>query len=202
MKRNLLFSLLLLLFMNSCKQIMLWNYGITRPKAETPESLLIFLAKLNQPADEMYIFKDSASYLRCMEDSIFHKNILNSMFFTKDGMLDQFKDSSICQWSAGYYIKSLKNDTTYHVDRRYRYQDILSNFHSLRDQQRSLNADSVYDFIAFVTWGKFAGKLNERQFIADDFASANWHARIRVVFLNCDAMKSWKLDKNRLLTFK
>lgn len=202
MVKKLLLGLALILTLSSCKQIILWKYGITRPKEETPESLLVFLAKMNQPADEIYIFKDSVSYLRCMDDSIFHKNILNSMFFTKDGILDKFKDSSLCQWSGGYYIKSLRNDTIYHINKSYRYQDILSEFRPLKDQQRPLNADSVYDFIALVTWGKFAGKLNERQFITDDFAASNYHSRIRVIFLDCDVMKSWNLNKNKFLSIK
>lgn len=202
MIKKLLFLWIVSVFLSSCKQIIFWKYGIHRPQAETTESLQDFLLKMNQPAEDVYIFKDSASYLQCMNDPLFHHNILNSMFFTREGILDQFKDSVLCQWSAGYYIKTLRSDTEYHINKNYRYQDILFNFRPFKDQKKSLKTDSIFDFIALVTWGKFAGKLNERQFIADDFAAANYHARIRVVYLNCDALKSWNLDKKKILVFK
>ena len=197
MKKPLIIIILLPIFFGSCKQLILKSQGITKPKTETPESVLEFVDKWKEEPITVYLFKDSTAYKKFMRTPVYKKNLPGTVFFNEKGMLNHLIDSTKCQWSGGYYTSKLKSDTSYQVDTNYRYQEILSSLTPLKKGEYKEN----FDFTVIVTWAVFLGKYNERQFIVSKAARENKNARIRVILLNIDTQKSWNLQKDKTLKF-
>lgn len=197
MKQKYLFILLIPLILGGCKQIILKSQGITKPKPETPESVLEFVNKWKEDPGTVYLFKDSTAYKKFMRTSVYKKNLPGTVFFNEKGMLNHLIDSTKCQWSGGYYTSRLKSDTTYQADTNYTYQKILSSLIPLKVEENKEN----FDFTVIVTWAVFLGKYNERQFSVSQAARENKKARIRVILLNIDTQKSWNLQKDKGLKF-
>lgn len=109
----------LILITSSCKEIMMMRYGIHQPREETPESIFSFMEKMDYPNENTFVFKDSSAFYACLRDSVFRNNALGTLFFSPQGLLDNYKDTSRCQWPGGYFIRNLKHDTIYHADTGY-----------------------------------------------------------------------------------
>lgn len=195
-------SLLLILFFGSCVTMIKWKYGIHNPREETPATILGFLKKMNRSDCDVFLFSDSASYCHYLGDPRFRKNLIGSLFFNEKGLMFNVKDSVRCQWSAGYFVRNLKTDTVYETDNTFRYQDLLKQLTPLSGDAIPADSTSRFDFVTVITWATFAGKLNERLFAVAEAARENKHARIRIVFLNFDMQKSWKLNSRQKLVIK
>ena len=196
--KKLSFCLIILsIFFSGCKQLIYWKYGIKNPKPETPESILGFIKKWKQDSQETYIFKDSSAFFRYMNDPVYKKNLLGSMFYNEKGLLINFKDSTKCQWSAGYFVSRLRADTLYQTDTTYKYQEILADLIPVRAPDSPVRHDSSYDYTVIITWAKYLGKYNERLFVASESVNENNKAKIRLILLNIDMQKSWNLRKDQ-----
>jgi hypothetical protein len=195
-------SLMVILSLAGCKQIVMWRYGMHEPREETPASVAAVLKSLGKPADNVYLFRDSAGYCRYMDDSVFHRNLLGALFFTDRGLMYNYKDPASCQWSAGRFIGSLRADTAYAVDTGYRYQDLLKVIVPLEPGVGEAPAAGAFDYTVVITWGCFLGRYNERLFMADSAAAVNTRARIRVICLCADMMKAWSLRDDQKLKFR
>jgi hypothetical protein len=60
---------------------------------------------------------------------------------------------------------------------------------TLTSRQRS-------DYTIILTWAKYFGKFNNRQFLMEKVACQNTKARIRVIFLNTDIQETWNMAKH------
>jgi hypothetical protein len=197
MKKMLCFSVLIFLLFNGCTSLVKLYYGITDPKAESPESLTRFLKRHHYPVETFFVFRDSASYLRMVKDPHLKKYILSTMIIDPD-----FKkiatDSSRCQWSGGYLIDHLKRDTVYPVETLLDIEKLFSEIVAVPDPSTKLPARGEFDFLVINTWAKFIGKMNERLFETIPSARKRKDLRILVINLNVDIQKSWNMTKSRI----
>jgi hypothetical protein len=196
MKKIIPFSLLVLFMTAGCKQLIIWKYGIKKPKTETPESILAFAIKQGQNPDNIYLFRDSVCFKTFMKDSLYKKAYFSAIVFNDKGLIMNYKDSASCQWSASAYIQQLKKDTVYMIDDSHKFSSIISSLTPLNGQNLNVMNAQNYDYTVVFTWAKYIGKLNERLFRINEFAKNNPYAKIRVISLNVDVQKSWALREN------
>lgn len=189
MKPVIYLLLLLLITASGCKQVLLLRYGIHQPREETPESILRFMEKRDYPNENTFLFRDSSSFFACMRDSVFRSNVLGTLFFSPQGLLDDYKDTARCQWSGGYFVQNLKPDTLYHADTSYTLQKLMTFTRPLNERTRIDTAGA--DFVVFVTWASFLGSYNDRLFAIRESIRENTEVRVKPVFLCIDLQKSW-----------
>lgn len=202
MKTVIFFMALLLSVVTSCMTIVKWRYGITCPKEETPASLLKFLKKMNQSPENVYLFRDSSAYCQALNDKVFRKNMLGSMFFSQKGLLLDIKDTSKCQWSVTSFIRDLGMKSIFLIDTLYGFRKVASKLIPLAGNEYQDSLFKTVDYFVLITWGKFAGKLNQRLFDAATEIRENKQTGIQLIFVNIDMQKSWRLRKDQKLVIK
>ncbi|MFC2101950.1 hypothetical protein ACFLS7_03055 [Bacteroidota bacterium] len=184
----------------SCKEILMLRYGIHQPREETPESIMAFMNKMDYPNENTFLFKDSSAFYTCMRDSTFRSNVLSSLFFSPQGLLINIKDTSMCQWSGGYFVRNLHHDSLYQSDSAY----TLGNLMRL---MTPLNGNTVVDtvnadYIVVVIWASFLGRYNERLFSIREAIHENTDVAVKPVFLCIDMQKSWNLTARDMEVFQ
>jgi hypothetical protein len=202
MKRVMIISVILLGLSGGCKEVVKMRYGVKEPGEETPASIQAFMKKKGQPATSCLIFKDSTVYCRYLKDPVFRENMLGSFIFNPRGLVIHYKDTAKCRWSATSFIRGLRSDTLYQVDTAFRFGELFANLTPLIPGNTIRVDQQDYDFVVVITWAVFAGKLNERLFQADEAAAAASPVRTRVLFLNTDMQKSWKLRPGQKLVIR
>jgi hypothetical protein len=183
---------------SGCKQILMWKYGITNPKIETPESILKFANKYNQDLKQIYIFKDTASYFRSMRDTSFKKNILSVLFFNQDGYFIDYRKNGQCQWSGGAFLQNYSRDSIYPIDSNFQLRSLITNIIPIMPD-KELQDPKVYDLTIIEIWANFIGKYNERLFCVSDVAKNRQDLKLRTILLNMDMLKEWNLNKDQML---
>ncbi|MEI7661447.1 MAG: hypothetical protein WCK34_04590 [Bacteroidota bacterium] len=184
-----------------CKTFVRLNYGMLPPGDETPDGLVAFLEKHRFPANDLYLFKDSASYFAAMRNPVFVTNFLSNMNFDRNGSLIR-RDTTLCQWSGAGLIRELNPDSAYRVWPGLRLDQILPHIEPFGKNKSGQQGAEKPDFTIVVTWAKFIGKYNYRLFNLADAVKANKKARIRVIWLNVDMQQSWHVAKEQRINFR
>lgn len=200
MKPLLLLCSVMILALTGCKQVLMWRYGIHKPQEEKVESIESFLKKHSFPTTNVLVFKDSTNWSAFLRDSLYQRNILTTLFFSPNGLLDQFRDTNQCQWSGGFQARLLRKDTLYHCDTNYRFASLMSMVKPLTPATTVDTAGA--DYYAVVTWGSFLGTYNERLFGIREAMAANPDVTIVPVFLCIDMLREWNLTKDQVLSFR
>jgi hypothetical protein len=180
---------------------MKYKYGITRPGEETPEKLVSFLEKNHFPEENLYLFSDSGAYMRSIRDPVFSDNLLSHMIFNREGKLLK-RDTAKCQWAGYDRIKSLRVDSTYDLTGGLTLGQLLPEIISFGKYAAREIIVKDPDFTVIVTWAKFLGKYNYRLFDLSEALKQNQKARLRIVWLNIDMLKSWELKQEQKLDIK
>lgn len=193
--------IVLLSISTGCKTYMSLKYGMTQPKEETPARLSAFLEKHHFPAENLYMFNDSASYCQEMRDPVFSKYLIGHMIFTRDGTLLQ-RDTAQCQWAGYDLVKSLHPDSVYEKSSEVQLSQILPKIIPFGMNSTAAGSIMEPDFTLIVTWAKFIGKYNYRLFVLDEAVKLNTTARIRLIWLNVDMQESWKLSSEQKVAIR
>lgn len=189
----------LILATSSCKQILLMRYDIRQPREETPGTILAFMEKMDYLNENTFIFKDSSAFNTFMRDSVFRDNVLGMLFFSAQGLLANYKDTSRCQWSGSYFVRNLHSAMVYPADTGYTLQKLMNSVVPL-NQATHIDTTNA-DYIVVITWATFLGKYNERMFSIRDAIRENTEVSVKPVFLCIDIQKEWSLaerEKNAL----
>lgn len=198
---NLIAWALLLSVSSGCKTYMHFKYGLTQPREETPGSLMSFLEKNNFPRENIYIFSDSAYFGKALRNPLFSKNFLSHMIFNRAGKLLQ-RDTAQCQWSGYDVVKSLDPDSVYATCPDLQLADVLPRIRHVGNDTMSDDLTDDPDFTVIVTWAKFIGKYNSRLFVLSGAVKENDSAVIRLIWLNIDMQKSWKLTEGQKMAIR
>lgn len=201
MKKFFILFAMALLVTIGCKQMIVWKYGITSPRSETPESVVSFARGFRQDPENIFIFRDTTGYFAFMQDSIYRKSCFSAIVFNAKGMLIRYKDTGSCQWSAAAAVKRLKKDTVYSVEGSCSLATLTAGLVSASGDSVFADRPDSIDFTVIYTWANYLGKLNERLFAIGEAVRNNPNARIRVISLNIDMQKSWKLRKDQMVRF-
>jgi hypothetical protein len=193
--------LLITIIPSGCKTYVKLKYGATQPKQETCESLIAFLKKNHFPVDNQYCFKDSASFFSMMRNPMVNENLLSHMLFDQHGNLMD-RDTAKCQWAGSNVISNLDPDSVYHNIKPFRIDMITEQIIPFGQPDSGLFNPPSPDFTLVVLWARFIGRYNYRLFDLEKAVSDNKRARIRIIWLNIDMQKSWKLPKEKQLGIK
>ncbi|MCK9203538.1 MAG: hypothetical protein M0P58_03755 [Bacteroidales bacterium] len=191
--------LAMLLPLSGCRTIFGFKYGMTQPREETPEELTSFLAKNQFPLHDLYQFSDSTAYFQAIRNRVFRKNMLSHMIFDRDGQLLE-RDTNQCQWAGYTFVRDLKRDTSYQIFPGFKVNTITDHIKPFGDHSDTIAPDP--DFTIVITWAKFIGKYNQRLFVLSRAVAENKTAVIRMIYLNIDMQKSWKLTKSQKFSFQ
>jgi hypothetical protein len=184
-----------------CSPFMKYKYGISKPKTESPGSLLTFLEKNEYPVENQYIFKDSGAYVHMIRQPDFRSHLLSYMIFNKQGHLLE-KDSAKCQWAGADMVMALHPDSSFRHSGADELSEIINAIQPIGICSCQSGADPVPDYTLVITWGKFLGKYNYRLFDLEKAVNANPVSNIRTIWLNIDMQKSWKLNGYKGLELK
>lgn len=195
MKKFLFLFLLILYLSTGCKQISIWKYGIRSPQIETPETILDYAIKNGQDPRNIFLFRDSSGFFSFLKDSLYKTSYFSAIVFDNNGHLINVNDTSGCQWSVVNKIEKLKKDTIYPSLLTHQLSTVTSLLMPLCKD--TAGTAEEFDFTVIYTWAKYIGQLNNRLFSIHDATKKNKNARIRVISLNLDMMKSWGLTKEQ-----
>jgi hypothetical protein len=185
------------IFTTGCKQLLMWKYGITKPKLETPESISKFAKKYNLDPMSLFIFKDSASYISCFKDTVFNKNMLSSIFFNKNDFFIEYRRNGQCQWSGGAFLQNYSQDSIYSIDSTFHISKFINKIIPLYPTKQSQNYNDT-ELTIVIIWAKFIGKYNERLFGVLDYVKNSQNIKTRIILLNIDVLEGWNLSKEQM----
>ena len=195
-----IFSVIMTVTICSCKSYVKYKNGISKPREETPESLINFLDKNKFPGNNIYVFSDSAGYGHALRNELFRKNLLGHMIFDRNGLLLD-RDSSKCQWAGAELLRNLHPDSSYSTTDKLTVDQILGKIVPVGVGDTLFDIGQLPDFTLVVSWGKFLGRYNYRLFDLEKALKENNYARIRLIWLNIDMQKSWQLKPGQKLSF-
>ena len=202
MKIRRLVMVLITTALVACMPVAKLKYGITKPKDQTPASIAKFLTKNQYPLNNQFILKDSATFVKWINDSAFRTMALRTILFKGD-FQRIVEDTTKCQWSGGYFIRQLKKDSIYAVAATIPFDEFYAMLRPLFDTpSMPVVARGEYDFIVVNTWVMFIGKMNERLFATVVPARERDDLKILVINVNLDMQKDWALDEENRIKFK
>jgi hypothetical protein len=200
MKTMVYIALLSLAFLEGCVPFAKLSMGVCRPREETPGELITYLHKNSFPTNNLFIIKDSSTYIKMLKDSVLHQFLFTTVVFRGDFRRIE-NDTSRCQWSGGYMVAHLKTDSAYLVSDTYSFNDFVPMMTPLFDSIQPLQVvPGEFDFIIVNTWAKFLGKFNERLFSLSETIRERPDLKILVINLNLDMQRSWNLRKDQKIT--
>ncbi|MDD4602533.1 MAG: hypothetical protein PHF97_01840 [Bacteroidales bacterium] len=199
--KNALLVLTVVVFTSGCQVIMKFKYGIKQPHEETPEKLISFLHHEKFPDTNLFLFKDSAAYIKALNNNMIRKNLLSHMIFDRNGALLE-RDTTQCQWAGYYFIKQLSPDSLYPTGTGITLNDVISEIKPLVPAVDTGIKNTFPDFTMIILWGKFLGKYNQRLFILADAVQTNTAAKIHLIYLNIDMQKNWHLNRKQKLMIR
>ncbi len=202
MKNRQVVFFFLAAIMAACTPVVKLKYGITKPKDQTPASIVKYLTKHDYPLNNQFILKDSAAFIMLMKDSAFMKMVLRTNLFQGD-FQRIVEDTSKCQWSGGYFIRHLKADSSYEVAASFPFDSLFALLRPLFDTTAlPVVKKGDFDFIVLNTWAMFIGTMNERLFATVEPAKERSDLKILVLNLNLDMQDEWALKDDNRIKFK
>ncbi|TSA27398.1 MAG: hypothetical protein D4R67_06115 [Bacteroidetes bacterium] len=88
------FMLALCTTLSSCKEVVLWRYGLHQPRKESTRSIRKFLARQKFPNKNIFVFRDSSAYLHYLREPIHRHHLFGTTLYSSAGLLDGFKDTT------------------------------------------------------------------------------------------------------------
>tara|TARA_R110000850_G_scaffold271031_2_gene404784 strand:- start:179395 stop:180018 length:624 start_codon:yes stop_codon:yes gene_type:complete len=197
MKPNKSFLIVtLILFFISCKPALKSFYGIKKPKMESTESLMDYLHKKKVPVENVLIIKDLNGF-SSINNGVF--SVPNAIFFNAKGEYVEYKKSAEeCNAYVFGFIEDLESINNQPSDPAYKINLLLENTKNL--QLESVKAEDKKDTYVFITWAKYAGKLNKDKAFAwiNLLEEANQKGmNVQYFLLNYDLQKSWDLTEQQ-----
>ena len=169
------------------------SYGIKNPSLEDEQSVKKYLLKQHIDTSNVYVFKDLNSYSAASKMKML--SIPEAMFFNKDGYFVPYKEEAVnCNANVNKFIMDISAFSEKPADETKKMDNLMAIIVSTNNKQ-----PQRADINVFITWAKFAGKLNrEKAFDWIDLLQKAKAQGIKVNYylLNCDFQKSWGIPKD------
>jgi hypothetical protein len=188
--KNLLFSIILLVSLTSCKAVLKSYNQLKSPKLETESSIKKYLLKNKIDTSNVYVYKDLNSFAKASKMGLLV--IPDIVFFNKEGNKVNYKEKgSNCNAHAGSFIAELSTFSNFPSDDTKKIDDFVK----LIDNPKQTNFTSA-EINVFINWTIYVGRLNKVK--AFDWIKLIEIAKqkginINYYLLNCDFQKSWNL---------
>ena len=190
MKKIVLLLLPLLAFVG-CRPAIKMVYGIHQPRVENQKSINKFIEKKELADDNNYSlpFDEYVSRLQRMKKLpsiyIFDKQRNNLPFISK-------KDSTTCNASSYDFVSMLDPKYEYEIDSAIHYTDHAKYLVDLTGKASEITPPEDADYVVFVYWATFMGKVNKQQTKRwEEAVKGNSNAKIAVYKVNMDFQEHW-----------
>lgn len=188
----------LIIAASSCKTIMMKANRTTKPKMETEDKIIAYLKeKVIGFEDGLFICKDSLSFFEVLQ---MIRDLPSIDFFSPNGALLKYSSTGDCAGKAETFAQMLNPKEKYEIDSSFVIKDIVEKVKMISGKS-ILNDDSV-DYIIFIYWAKYLGKLNDNVFDVVNALKENNRIRIRIYFINVDFQQEWGMKEVNNFQFR
>ncbi len=183
------FNFTALFILSSCNSALKTYYGFHDPCVENSETIqkYVFQKKIN--ADNIAV---TASEIKFRQ--VFKKNskIPEIRVFGKDGNGFHYKDEHLCNAQAFDFTKRICSANELERDTSVNLASEINGLVDLNGRPLTINDFKGYDFIVFIYWAKFIGRLNKDHVkVWEDNLNAQNGCGIKVIKVNLDLQKNW-----------
>lgn len=192
--------MIICLSLYACRETLIWRYGIHTPRKESAASIRRFLARQKIPAENIFLFRDTAAFLHFLKDTVFRRNLFRPMIYSGQGLLGPVGNTDNCLQETGSLVWPLNKEALCHADTAHSFTSLLSSVISL-DREQTSDTDGA-DFVAVVTWATFLGRFNRNLFSLCKELTEQQGMHVMPVFLSMDMLEGWKLRRNQRLHFR
>lgn len=195
MKTNLFLLVFLVLFVG-CKPIAGKILKVTKPKAETEQSVAKYLAQWDcRYIQNLFTLKDSTCFYSLMATIGMPGRMV--VFNNKGQCLAD--TSNGCMGKEEIIMKALQAGRDYPVEA----EPMLSAYLSLVKPYGTARIDdpSKFDFTVLVFWGVYFGNVNKDPFNLAGMLMDRKDLNLQFIFLNIDIQESWGMKSKVKVSF-
>ncbi len=183
MRKIVLFALLLSL--TSCKQMILFVYGIHNPRVVSAEEIEKNIKKYKLNADYNIVLSEEG-FLKYYSENY----SINELFiYTQNGKLVLPKDTNTCSSNTQKFVQYYNDSSLVNYADTTELNSFNQYFMNLDGSKVTIATEKPY--VAVVFWASYTGRLNKD-------LSANWVGELKkdkdilVVCVNLDVQENWK----------
>lgn len=189
---KLLLIIIVLISFAGCKPILMKMYGIKKPAIETEASIKNYAFQIG--LDTFNIVSVNADDFR---KTLSKRGVPEGLIFDKSGNYLEYKESDTsCNAGLFIYIPELNSNGSYNRSVKYNLTEEVSSLRNLKGQAIQEFNSSEYDFLLFIYWAKWVGKLNKDHVKEwQQLALDNKNAKIKTILINLDIQENWDKEK-------
>lgn len=189
---GLLLIIIILISFTGCKTILIKMYGVKKPSIETEVSIKNYALKIG--LDTLTIVSVNVDDF---VDIFSRRGIPEGLIFDKSGNYLEYKESDTsCNAGLFNYIPELNSNGSYNRSVKYNLTEEVSSLRNLKGQAIQEFNSSEYDFLLFIYWAKWVGKLNKDHVKEwQQLALDNKNAKIKTILINLDIQENWDKEK-------
>lgn len=176
----------LLIFLGSCKPILLKLYGIKNPGIEDEKSITTKALKFKLDTSNL-VTVSSNDFLQVLEQ----QSIPEAAIYDKNGKYIEYRETdSSCNAGLFAFIPALNLNAQYNQPDK---PDLFAELSKFRDLKGNpLSNLNPADFYVLIYWTTWSGRLNKDHVkIWEDQARNNKNCHIQVVKVNLDLQSYW-----------
>ncbi len=185
-----------ILFLPSCKPLLIKLSGLKQPKPESISTISAYLKKNNiDRYDSLYVCRDSAKLFELMTRI---KDFPTTLLFDNQGLSVQQSDSGYCPGTVEEFMKTLVRSSPINYDYRVSEQEI---FQWVTPVNGFSETTEEYDFTLFVFWARYCGSLNHGVFRVMEAIQKNPTINVKIFLINIDFIDSWGMTSKPTFVF-
>lgn len=202
MNAKIIIPLVALISLSSCSRILMSLAGMKPPQEETPESVNAYAKKIGLNENNIWILKDSISFVRFMSDTSFSELKGSDMYiFNNKGEYMPYQDPKYtCPAPSFVIANNMCNYSPYNIIKHIKLQEFLPYFKSLSGDQFAVNDISNYDYVVVMNWFIYSGCKNNIDHVVDiqNRLLKNNNCKVKFITPNLDFQKSWGYGKPKI----
>ncbi len=195
MTKKIFIVLFSIIFLNSCRPVLMKYYGIKKPKIENEKSLIRKANKFGLDTTNI-LSVNSGDFLSVING----QGIPDAKIYDKHGNYIEYKENdSSCNAGLFEFIPELNLNTEYTI------KD-TPNFHIEYAKYRDLKGNDIdkpnsADFYIVIYWTTWTGRLNKNHVkIWEELAKENTNCKLEVIKINLDMQEYWdKEDRAKII---
>ncbi len=196
MKKKICSSVMLLVslgLLSSCEPVLKLCMGIKKPSGKTPEELLAYARKKSMPTDNIFYFRDSASFVNTVNAL---PTLTEIEVYDTKGNLITFKEPGACAVQTDQFLNNICLSAKQPPDTL---KTIAQRMKDLVEVPGNLAARNYkaqdYDYTIILYWATYLGTLNKKNPRTWEQIIQNKNeCRIRVFKVSLDIMDNWQTN--------
>jgi hypothetical protein len=191
MKRILLLYIFFVLIASACTPVVKTLYGIKKPAIENEQSILKYAKKIGLEEERICCFFRE-DWVWAIQEKEFAKSIPDMIIFDHEGHFLKVREEGQCNALNETVISSLVPGKYFEIDDSVFLTDISSVLRTLNGEPYEIRSAGQVDFVIFVFWTKYTGRLNKTKVLAwQQEVKNNTGCKIDFYLVNMDQQQWW-----------